>query len=125
MNDINRRLEQINMEYFIWIIYFIIIGLSMYANSFEKKYFLYNDYHAREKYRKLNTFIFIVAVIIYFYFVVDNYQDVKDLNFTDSPKKEELTELSFLATCLVFVSGVIFLYIIINDPDIDTEIAFS
>ena len=108
MDDINRRLEQINMEYFIWIIYFIIIGLSMYA-----------------KYRKLNTFIFIVAVIIYFYFVVDNYQDVKDLNFTDSPKKKELTELSFLATCLVFVSGVIFLYIIINDPDIDTEIAFS
>ena len=66
-----------------------------------------------------------MAVIIYFYFVVDNYQDVKDLNFTDSPKKKELTELSFLATCLVFVSGVIFLYIIINDPDIDTEIAFS
>ena len=47
MDDINRRLEQINMEYFIWIIYFIIIGLSMYANSFEKKFFLYIVYDAR------------------------------------------------------------------------------
>lgn len=125
MDDINRRLEQINVEYFIWIIYFIIIGLSMYANTFEKKYFLYNDYNAREKYRKLNTFIFIVAVLIYSYFVVDNYQDVRNLKASDSKQKRELTELSFFATCLVLVSGVIFLYIIINDPEIDTEIAFS
>lgn len=124
-DDVKRRLEQINVEYFIWIIYFIIIGLSMYANTFEKKYFLYNDDAAKEKYREINTLVFIIAVIIYFYFVVDNYGDLKNLNETDSEKTKFLTELSFFATCLVFISGVIFLYIIINDPNIDTEIAFS
>lgn len=124
-DDVKRRLEQINVEYFIWIIYSIIIGLSMYANTFEKKYFLYNDDAAKEKYREINTLVFIIAVIIYFYFVVDNYGDLKNLNETDSEKTKFLTELSFFATCLVFISGVIFLYIIINDPNIDTEIAFS
>lgn len=125
MDDISRRLKQINTEYFVWIIYLIIIGLSMYGNSFEKEYFLHNDYSAREKYREINTFVFIIAVIIYSYFVIDNYEDVKELKETDTKKKKNLTELSFFATCLVLVSGIIFLYIIINDPDIDTEIAFS
>ena len=123
--DIKRRLEQIDTEYLICIIYFIIIGLSMYGNTFEKKYFLYNDQEAKEKYRQINTFVFIVAVIIYSYFVYDNYGDLKSLNEFDSEKTIFLTELSFFATCLVFISGVIFLYIIVNDPNIDTEIAFS
>lgn len=125
MEELNRRLKQIKIENYIWIIYLIIIGLSLYANSFEKKYFLYNDPCAKEKYRNINIILFTIVTIIYFYFFIDNYEDVKNLKNTDSKKKKDLTNLSFIATTLVLISGIIFLYIIISDEDIETEIAFS
>ena len=125
MEELNRRLKQIKIENYIWIIYLIIIGLSLYANSFEKKYFLYNDSCAKEKYRNINIIVFTIVTIIYFYFFIDNYEDVKNLKNTDSKKKKDLTNLSFIATALVLISGIIFLYIIISDEDIETEIAFS
>lgn len=125
MEELNRRLKQIKIENYIWIIYLIIIGLSLYANSFEKKYFLYNDPCAKEKYRNINIIVFTIVTIIYFYFFIDNYEDVKNLKNTDSKKKKDLTNLSFIATALVLISGIIFLYIIISDEDIETEIAFS
>ena len=43
MNDKLDKLEDIKEENLIWIIYIIIIILSYYANSKEKKYLLYND----------------------------------------------------------------------------------
>lgn len=125
MEELNRRLKQIKIENYIWIIYLIIIGLSLYANFFEKKYFLYNDPCAKEKYRNINIIVFTIVTIIYFYFFIDNYEDVKNLKNTDSKKKKDLTNLSFIATALVLISGIIFLYIIISDEDIETEIAFS
>lgn len=125
MEELNRRLKQIKIENYIWIIYLIIIGLSLYANSFEKKYFLYNDPCDKEKYRNINIIVFTIVTIIYFYFFIDNYEDVKNLKNTDSKKKKDLTNLSFIATALVLISGIIFLYIIISDEDIETEIAFS
>ncbi|MGN0973682.1 MAG: hypothetical protein ACI4OT_02965 [Bacilli bacterium] len=125
MEELNRRLKQIKIENYIWIIYLIIIGLSLYANSFEEKYFIYNDHCAKNKYRNINIIVFIIVTCIYFYFFIDNYEDVKNLKSTDSKKKQDLTNLSFIATTLVLISGIIFLYIIISDENIETEIAFN
>ena len=37
------KLKDIKVENFVWVIYIIIIILSYYANSLEKKFFLYDD----------------------------------------------------------------------------------
>ncbi len=125
MNDVSRRLKQINNENIVWIIYFFIIGLCLYANYYEKKFFCTNDIKAKNKYRNLTIFIFVVAVLIYFYFFIDNYKDFKELKPTDSLKKKNLSELSLLGTVLILISGLIFLYISIVDTDLDIEVAFS
>ena len=125
MNEIDNRIKQIEIENFIWIIYFFIIGLCLYANYYEKKYFCTNDISSKEKYRKLNIIVFVIAVIIYIYFFIDNYSDYKNLKPIDSIKKKNLTELSLIGTTLVVISGIIFLYIAIVDKDIDVEIAFN
>ena len=39
--ELNSKLKQIRIEDFIWVIYIGIIILSWYANSLEKKYFIY------------------------------------------------------------------------------------
>jgi Ca2+/Na+ antiporter len=97
----------------------------MYANSYEKKYFTNNDNNAKEKYRHLCIIIFSIAVIIYIYFLVDNYKDYESTKYSPNQKKKNLNELSLLGSSLVFISGIIFLYIAIVDKNLDIEIAFN
>ncbi len=122
MNETYKRLNQINTENKIWIIYLLIIGLSYYSNYFEKNYFLYGNNYDKEKYRKITIFIFSIAVIIYLYFFIDSYNDLLENN---NKKNKTYSELSFLGSTLILISGLIFLYIAITDKDIDVELAFN
>lgn len=125
MNENSKRIEQINTENKIWIIYLGIIGLSLYANYFEKRYFMCNDIYAKKKYREILIFIFVVLVIVYLYFFLDSYNGVKNLNPCESKKTKDLSELSLLGSGLILLSGIIFLYIAIVDTDINVELAFN
>ena len=123
MNNNYKRLKQIEIENKIWIVYFFLIGLCLYGNSFEKKYFLYGNNYDKEKYRKITIIIFSIAVIIYFYFFVDSYKDVKNNNY--NTKSKSYSELSFLGSTLILISGLIFLYLAVVDTDLDIELAFN
>lgn len=123
MNDNYKRLKQIEIENKVWIVYFFLIGLCLYGNSFEKKYFLYGNNYDKEKYRKITIVIFSIAVIIYFYFFVDSYKDVKNNNY--NTKSKSYSELSFLGSTLILISGLIFLYLAVIDTDLDIELAFN
>ena len=123
--EIEDRLKDLKIEDFIWGIYIIIIFLSWYSNSLERKYFLYNDLCCKNKYRKIMILIFIILVIVYLYFLKDSYDDIKNIKPTDSAKKKELIYLSFIGSLLIVISGFIFLYIAFSDENIDVEIAFN
>lgn len=125
MNEKEEILKKIKTENYVWIIYFILIGLCLYANTFEKNYVLYNDQKSKETYRKITIFIFAVALIIYLYFFFDNYKDVKNLKPTDSKRKKDLNELSLLGSTLILIAGLIFIYITIVDTELDVELAFN
>lgn len=123
--ELNEKLRQLKIEDFIWLIYIGIIFLSWYANNLEREYFIYNDLKSRDSYRKVMIFIFVILVIIYFYFLTDSYYDVKNLKSSDSEQKKNLTTLSFFASLLIVISGLIYLYILLKDERIDVEIAFN
>ncbi len=123
--ELNRRLKQLKVEDFIWIIYIGIIIFSLYSNTFERKYFLYNDLKSKETYRKITIGIFVILVIVYAYFLKDSLEDVKNIKPYDSKEKRNLTRLSFLGSLLIFISGIIFLYIAIRDENIDVEVEFN
>lgn len=123
--ELNRRLKQLKIEDFIWIIYIGIIIFSLYSNTLERKYFLYNDHESKEKYRKIMISIFVILVIVYTYFLKDSFDDVKSLKPYDAEDKKRLTKLSFVGSFLILISGIIFLYIAIEDEDIDVELAFN
>ncbi len=124
-DELNKRINQINIENFIWIIYIGIIFMSWYSNFLEKKYFIYNDLNSKEKYRKIIIGIFVVLVVIYFYFFKSSYNDLKNLNLCDSNKKKNLTFIAMIASLLILISGILYLYIAISDEDINVEIAFN
>ena len=125
MNDIQNRLKEIQIEDFIWIIYLGIIALSFYSNYLEKDYFINNSIDSKYKYRSIIILIFSILVIVYAYFLYDSYQSVKSLKDSDTDKTKLLTYLSFYASLLIFISGLIFLYIAINDENLNIELAFN
>ena len=124
-DELSKKLNQLKIEDFIWVIYIIIIIISWYSNTLERKYFVYNDLKSRDKYRKLMIFIFSILIIIYLYFLKNSFNDIKNLNYYDTEEKKNLTYLSFIASLLIAISGFIFLYIAIKDEDIDVELAFN
>ena len=69
MNEnIKKRLNLINTENNIWILYLVIIGLSFYANEKEKNYFLTNNIEDKNTYRTINALVFIILIGVYTYF---------------------------------------------------------
>ena len=123
--ELNKRLKQLKIEDFLWLIYIGIIFMSWYSNYFERRYFIYNDLESKEKYRKIIIFIFVILVIIYTYFCKDSYDDLIILIEYDSEEKKRLTLLSFIASLLIIISGIIYLFIAIKDEDVNVEIAFN
>lgn len=123
--QIKSKLKQLKIENFIWVIYIFIIFLSWFANSLEKKYFIYNDNYSKDKYRFVMIFIFSILLIVYYYFLQDAYKDYRNSSENDSCKKQNLIFLSFLASLLIFISGLIFLYIAYKDENLDVELAFN
>ncbi len=118
------RLNDIKTENIIWVIYIFIIVLSFIANNYETNYIKYNDNKSKDDYRNLMLLIFSILVIVYFRILKDSLRDVKKTSYLNN-KVSKLNKLSFIGSLLVFISGIIFLYIIYNDTDIDVEIAFN
>lgn len=123
--NINDKLKELKIEEIIWIIYIGIIILSFYSNKLEKNYFLFKDQTSKEKYRKNMILIFSILIFVYFYFLKDSFNSIKNLKKYDTDKKKKLNYLSFIASLLIFISGIIFLYIAYNDYEIDVELAFN
>ncbi|MBQ9019324.1 MAG: hypothetical protein IJ097_03305 [Bacilli bacterium] len=118
-NDLQNRIKQIDTENFIWIIYLIIIALSYKANYYEKDYFINKNNNSKNKYIKINSLVFLTLVLVYIYFENDALKSLKNKT------QAKYDNLSFIATTLVLIAGLIFLYISINDTNIETEIAFN
>ena len=124
-NELNKKLKELKIEDFIWVIYIGIIFMSWYSNSLERKYFLYNDLGCKEKYRQTLIIIFSILLIVYTYFLKNSIDDINNLKDTDSKKKKELVYLSFIGSLFIALSGAIFLYIAFKDESIDIELAFN
>ena len=124
MNDnLKNRIKQIDTENNIWIIYLIIIALSYQANYYEKDYFLNKNEKSKNTYIKLNSLVFLTLVFVYAYFENDALKSLK--NKSKNKSQIKFDNLTLLATTLVLIAGIIFLYISITDINIDSEIAFN
>lgn len=123
--ELYKKLKELKIEDFIWLIYIGIIILSWYSNNLERKYFIYNDQVSKYKYREIIILIFTILIFVYIYFFKDSFDSVKELKEIDSDEKKLLVFLSFIGSLLILISGFIFLYIAIKDEDLNVELAFN
>lgn len=124
-DTLEKILTKLKIEDFIWVIYIGIIILSWYGNSLERKYFIYNDLESRDKYRKTLIIIFSILLVLYLYILKESYDELKIVDPNDSEKKKKLIFLSFLGSLFIAISGLIFLYIAVQDEEINVEVAFN
>ena len=117
------RIKDTRIEDFIFIIYYLIITLSLYSNKIERDYLYTGNDYDRTRYRILLYIIFWIAFLVYLYYTIDSYKTLKEVSSDDEHRK--LYELSFLASFLVLISGCIYLYIISNDEEDRVELAFN
>ena len=122
---INNKLKELKIEEGIWIIYLGIIFLSFYSNNLEKSYYLYKDLNCKKQYQEVMIIIFTILVLVYIYFFYSSYKEMKNINPLNNQKKNNLIYLSFIASFLLVISGLIYLYIAITDNNIDVELAFN
>ena len=123
--ELNNKLKQLRNEDYIWIVYIGIIFASWYANTLERSYYVNNDEEAKQKYRQVMIYIFIVLVVVYLYFLKGSIEDLENLKPTDSEQKKRLVTLSFIGTLFIALSGFIFLYIALEDQELNVELAFN
>lgn len=117
------RIKDTRIEDFIFIIYYLIITLSLYSNKIERDYLYTGNDYDKTRYRILLYIIFGIAFLVYLYYTIDSYKTLKEVSYDDENRK--LYELSFLASFLVLISGCIYLYIISNDEEDRVELAFN
>lgn len=123
--DLKKKLNQLNTEDLIWIIYLGIIALSFYSNHLEREYFLKHNQKDKTHYQQNMILIFSILILVYLYFLKDSFEDFKNLTEKDSLKKKKLVTLSFIASLFIAISGFIFLYIALVDDELQIELAFN
>lgn len=121
--NIGIKLQRIQTEDFIWVIYFFIALFAIISDTYEKKFLTEKDLKAQKKFKTINITIFIVALFIYVYFVFINYEDISILR-KNATKKEVLNQqLSLISALLFLVGGVISLYVELTSDVPDVELA--
>ncbi len=110
MNRLYQELKELEIEDFIWIIYsFIVIG-ALISNVFERDWLLSKKRKSRKTFKTINTVIFAVTFLIYFYFVLLSYKRLRESQHYGSLKEIFLNNINFLAACFFLIGGFFYLF---------------
>ncbi len=111
------KLQRLNQEDLIWIIYFFIVIGALLSNYFERKFLFTENGKYQKKFKILNITIFCVAFFIYLYFVLLNYENIASLR-KNATKKEVITsQAGLIAAILFLVGGIINIFVEIYSDD--------
>ena len=122
MNIFN-RLQRLNNENKIWIIYFFIAAFALLANSYEKDFLLKRNINNYQKEKTIHIVIFLVAFFIYLYFVLIFTEDLNNMEKNFNNAKYRNTFLQLIAALLFLIGGAIYLVHEVLNNEID-EIGF-
>lgn len=119
--NIGIRLQRLNNEDMIWVIYLFIAIAAIISDKFERDFILSKNTIAHKKFRTINIVVLTVALFIYIYFVFLNYEDVATLKKEVTKKEVILTHASLVAALLFLIGGIITLFVEINRANIIDE----
>jgi len=116
----NNELREVTINEWIWVIFVILSLANIYGDELEKQSL--QEKSCRDKNaRKIFLTTASVALIIYFYFVVNSYNKLKIEKSKN--KNTKLREINLLGNTLVFIGALLLIYFNIkNKNEITTDI---
>ncbi len=125
MNNINEQLKRLKTEDFIWYVYFFIVAFALLSNYYERNYLISKNKNSYNKFKTINITIFFIAFIIYLYFVVITYDNLKSYQNKLKDKAFYLSEVKFIGALLFLIGGVIYLITEFFSVNIDAEVGIE
>ena len=123
MNIFN-RLERLNSENKIWIIYFFIAAFAILANNYEKDFLTNKNLKSYQIEKTMHIVIFLVAFFIYLYFVLVITKDLTNMEKNFNNTKYRNTFLQLIAALLFLVGGAVYLVLEVTTSETE-EIGFN
>lgn len=121
--DVFNRLNKLNNENIIWIIYFFIAAFALLANYYEKDYVLNKNKDSYGKQKAIHIAIFLIAFFIYLYFVLTITNDLNNMEKNFNNNNYRNTFLKLIAALLFLIGGAIYLVQEASTNELD-EIGF-
>lgn len=123
MNVFN-RLERLNSENKIWIIYFFIAAFAILANNYEKDFLTNKNLKSYQIEKTMHIVVFLVAFFIYLYFVLVITKDLTNMEKNFNNTKYRNTFLQLIAALLFLVGGAVYLVLEVTTSETE-EIGFN
>lgn len=112
--NIGIKLQRLKTEDFIWVIYFFIALAAIISDYYERNFILTNNFNSQKKFKLINITILVVAFFIYLYFVLINYEDLKNLRKNATKKEVLFQNLGLVSALLFLTAGIINIYLELN-----------
>ena len=102
--NIGVKLQRLNTEDLIWIVYLFIALAALISDQYERNYLKTNS---QKKFKLINITVLTIALFIYLYFIILNYDDIKHLK-KEATRKEVITShVALIAALLFFIGGIL------------------
>lgn len=118
--DLEDYIRRLRLEDIVWAVYVSLGILNIISNSYEEVYVKCNNIEDRNMFRSINIFIFTAAIFVYGFFVIRNLKYKSNKN--NDIDREKLNYLSFTASIIFLIGGIINLYVEIQGYNKDLEI---
>jgi len=112
-NDINNKLNRLNFEDILWILFALLAIYNIIGNKNEKNYLKSNNIIYEEKANKIFEFTLGVTLLIYIYFFIRNYNSFKQ----SSEKEKSLYTIKLLGSSLLIGGIVCLIYFQVNQEN--------
>lgn len=105
--NIGVKLQRLKTGDLIWIIYLFIAIAALISDYYERNYLQTNNSTSQKKFKLINITVLTIALFIYMYFVILNYEDIHHLK-KEATKKEVITShVSLIAALLFLIGGIL------------------
>lgn len=105
--NIGVKLQRLNTEDLIWIVYLFIALAALISDQYERNYLKTNNPNSKKKFKLINITVLTIALFIYLYFIILNYDDIKHLKKETTRKEVITSHVALIAALLFFIGGIL------------------
>ena len=106
MNNVNEEIKRLNFEDFLLVLFICSSILNIIGDSYEKEYLKTHSISSKINANKIFDFTLSITILIYFYFLIRNYNSYKNI----SEDKKSLYSIKLFGSILIVVGAICLLY---------------